>query len=155
MIINRAPLPASIDRTTNSVTIASGHRRRFATCNPACHDGRQFFQATGPAREKLTIVSVAIASVALTWPMALLPIERRGLMTVTAIHVMPDDRFDDWIVQDDSGRELGHYPTREAAELVAHPLAQQRCGDLVIHLPDGRTSRQSFAKGWLARFFHR
>jgi Uncharacterized protein conserved in bacteria (DUF2188) len=74
-------------------------------------------------------------------------------MTVTAIHVMPDDNFDDWIVQDDRGRNLGHYPTKEAAECVAHPLAQKRRGELVIHLPGGRTSRQSFARGWFARLF--
>jgi hypothetical protein len=73
-------------------------------------------------------------------------------MTVAAIHIMPDYRFDDWIVQDDQGRELGHYPTREAAELVAQRLAQRRRGELVIHLPDGRTSLGSFAKWW-ARFF--
>jgi hypothetical protein len=73
-------------------------------------------------------------------------------MTITAIHVMPDDNFDDWIVQDDSGRDFGRYPTREAAELAAYPLAQTRCGELVIHLPDGRTSRQSFATGWGALF---
>jgi len=76
-------------------------------------------------------------------------------MTVSAIHVMPDDSFDDWIVQDDRGRKLGHYPTREAAEFVAQPLAQKSGGELVIHLPDGTTSRQSSAKGWLARFFRR
>ena len=32
----------------------------------------------------------------------------------TALHIVPHDSFDDWIV-DDSGRELGYYPTREAA----------------------------------------
>jgi len=74
-------------------------------------------------------------------------------MTVAAIHVMPDDSFDDWIVQDDEGRDLGHYPTREAAEIVAQPLAQRRGGELVVHLPDGRTSRQSFARRWGTGFF--
>jgi hypothetical protein len=38
-------------------------------------------------------------------------------MTAT-IHVVQDDSFDDWVVRDDSGREFGHYPTRETAELV-------------------------------------
>jgi hypothetical protein len=74
-------------------------------------------------------------------------------MPVTSIHIMPDDRFDDWIVQDNSGRELGHYPTREAAELFAQPLAQKRGGELVIHLPDGRTFHQNFARRWGFRFF--
>jgi hypothetical protein len=68
-------------------------------------------------------------------------------MTPAIIYVMPDNSFDDWIVQDDSGCKLGHFPTREAAELVAQPLAQKRRGELVIHLPDGKTIRQSFASG--------
>jgi hypothetical protein len=73
-------------------------------------------------------------------------------MEVPAIYIVPDDSFDDWVVQEEGGRKLGHYPTREAAEMVARVLAQKRGGELVIHLPDGRTSRLSFAKGWLARF---
>jgi hypothetical protein len=36
-----------------------------------------------------------------------------------AIHLIPDDAFDDWVVRDDGGREIGHYPTRDAAELAA------------------------------------
>jgi hypothetical protein len=64
-----------------------------------------------------------------------------------ALHIIPDDRFDDWIVRDDSGYELGHYPTREAAELVAQALARKLGGDIVVHLPDGRTNRTSVAKG--------
>lgn len=36
--------------------------------------------------------------------------------TNVTLHVVPDDTFDDWFVRDDGGRELGHYPTREAAE---------------------------------------
>jgi hypothetical protein len=74
-------------------------------------------------------------------------------MPVASIHIIPDDSFDDWIVQDDSGRELGHYQTREAAELFAQPLAQKRGGQFVIHLPDGRTSHQDFARWWGSRFF--
>lgn len=30
-----------------------------------------------------------------------------------AIHLIPDDAFDDWVVRDDGGREIGHCPTRE------------------------------------------
>jgi len=73
----------------------------------------------------------------------------------TAIHIVPDDSFDDWIVRDASGRELGHYPTREAAELVAEPIARKRRADLIVHHPDGRTSRESFTRGWLARLLGR
>jgi hypothetical protein len=76
-------------------------------------------------------------------------------MAAGAIHVVPDDGFDDWIVRDDNGHEFGHYPTREAAEQLAEPIARTREGELVIHLPDGRTSRKNFAKGWAARLFGR
>jgi hypothetical protein len=61
-------------------------------------------------------------------------------MPVAAIHVIPDDSFDDWVVRD----ELGHYPTRESAELIAEPLAQKLHGHLVVYLGDGRVSRKSF-----------
>ena len=68
-------------------------------------------------------------------------------MAAAAIHVVPDDSFEDWVVRDDNGDEFGHYATREAAELVAQAIAR-KCGDeLVVHLPDGRMSRKSFAKG--------
>jgi hypothetical protein len=38
---------------TNSITTARGHPRRQATCNPACHDGRRFWQAAGTQRGKI------------------------------------------------------------------------------------------------------
>jgi hypothetical protein len=66
-------------------------------------------------------------------------------VTASTIHIMPDDSFDDWMVRDDMGHDLGHYPTREVAETVAKRLAQERGGELVIHLPDGTTSHRSFA----------
>jgi hypothetical protein len=65
-------------------------------------------------------------------------------MAVAANHVAPDDSFDDWVVRDDSGHELGHFPTRESAELVAQAVAPKLDGELVVSLPDGRTSRKSF-----------
>jgi hypothetical protein len=67
------------------------------------------------------------------------------------IHVVPDDSFDDWVVRDDSGREFGHYPTRETAELVAQAVARKSGAEIIIHLPDGRTNRKNFTKGarWL------
>jgi Uncharacterized protein conserved in bacteria (DUF2188) len=67
-------------------------------------------------------------------------------MATAAIHVVPDDSFDDWMVRCDIGDEFGHYPTREAAERVAEAIAQQRETELVVHLPDGRTTCRSFAK---------
>jgi hypothetical protein len=74
-------------------------------------------------------------------------------MAAATIHVVPDDSFDDWVVREDVGHELGHYATREAAELAAEAIAQERESELVVHLPDGRTSCKNFAKGWVARFF--
>jgi hypothetical protein len=71
-----------------------------------------------------------------------------------AIHVVPDDNFDDWVVRADIGQEFGHYPTREAAEQVAQAIAQEREAELV-YLPDGKTSRTRFAKSWAARLFRR
>jgi hypothetical protein len=76
-------------------------------------------------------------------------------MTATAIHIVPDDSFDDWVVRDDNGQEFGHYPTREDAELVAQAIARKRGDKLVVHRPDGRTSDRSFAQGWMARLFRR
>jgi hypothetical protein len=74
-------------------------------------------------------------------------------MAAATIHVIPDDSFDDWVVRGDIGQEFGNYPTREEAEHVAEAIAQQRESELVIHLPDGRTSRRTFKKGWLTRLF--
>ena len=71
-------------------------------------------------------------------------------MAAAVIYVVPDDNFDDWVVRDHDGHE-GHYPTREVAEAIA----REREDELVVHLPDGRTSRKNFAKGWAARLFRR
>ncbi|MGZ5875151.1 MAG: DUF2188 domain-containing protein [Bradyrhizobium sp.] len=73
-------------------------------------------------------------------------------MATAAIHVVPDDSFDDWVVRSDVGQEYGHFSTREEAELAAQAIAQRHEAELVIHLPDGRTQRKSFAKGWVAKF---
>jgi hypothetical protein len=72
-------------------------------------------------------------------------------MASAAIHVVPDDNFDDWVVRGHIGQEFGHFPTREEAELAAEPLARAREAELIVHLPDGRTNRKSFRKGWTAR----
>jgi hypothetical protein len=69
----------------------------------------------------------------------------------SAIHVVPDDAFEDWIVRDEEGRELGRYATSDTAALAAEAIARQRQGKLVIRRPDGSTQCKSFAKGWLAR----
>jgi hypothetical protein len=72
-------------------------------------------------------------------------------MAANAIHVVPDDSFEDWVVRAAAGHEFGHYPTREVAEPIAQAIARQREAELVVHLPDGRMSRTSFKKGWAAR----
>ena len=76
-------------------------------------------------------------------------------MAAAAIHFVPDDNFDDWVVRAHIGQEFGHYPTREAAERVAQAIAQEREAELVVHLPDGKTSRTRFAKNWAARLLRR
>ena len=63
-------------------------------------------------------------------------------MAPAAIHIVPDDNFDDWIVRGNIGQEFGHFPTREEAELGAEPLARKREAELIVHLPDGRMSRK-------------
>jgi hypothetical protein len=65
-------------------------------------------------------------------------------MHAPAIHVTPDESFDDWVVRDDGGHEIGHFPTRESAELAGAALAQKLRGELLVSLPDGRTTRKSF-----------
>ena len=72
-------------------------------------------------------------------------------MAPAAIHIVPDDNFDDWIVRGNIGQEFGHFSTREEAELAAEPLPRKREAELIVHLPDGRMSRKSFKKGWTAR----
>ena len=46
-------------------------------------------------------------------------------MAATAIHVDPDDNFDDWVVRNDDRHEIAHYPTREEAELAAQATARE------------------------------
>ncbi|WP_083514417.1 DUF2188 domain-containing protein [Bradyrhizobium sp. DASA03076] len=75
------------------------------------------------------------------------------MMSDAAVHVIPNTNFDDWIVRTDAGNEIARYATRETAERVAQQIAQERSIDLVVHLPDGRTIRKSFAKGWLSKLF--
>ena len=61
-------------------------------------------------------------------------------------NVVPDNNFDDSGVRADIGQEFGHCPTREAAEWVAHEIAQQREAELVVHLPDEKNEPNPFCK---------
>ena len=47
-------------------------------------------------------------------------------MAAAAIHVVPDDNFDDWVVRDHDGHDFGHYPTREVAERAAEAITRER-----------------------------
>jgi hypothetical protein len=42
-----------------------------------------------------------------------------------AIHVVPGEHGD-WIVREDGGRELGHYPSQDAAKAVGHKRLPER-----------------------------
>ncbi len=64
-------------------------------------------------------------------------------MAAITLHIAPDDNFDDWVVHDGDGRELGHYPTREAAELATQAVVRKRGGELVVHFADGRVIRHA------------
>jgi Uncharacterized protein conserved in bacteria (DUF2188) len=61
----------------------------------------------------------------------------------------------DWIVREESGRELGHYPTRPEAEAVGRKLARKR-GMQLVFADKGGTQRQLRPrKGWFGRLFGR
>jgi hypothetical protein len=67
-----------------------------------------------------------------------------------SIHVAPINP-NDWLVRDDTGRELGHYPTQESAETVGRALARKRKAELVVRDLAGRAHRERFAKSWFIR----
>ena len=67
------------------------------------------------------------------------------------IHVLPG-QHGDWIVREEGGRELGHYPSRQAAEAVGHKLARKRQAELMILDRDGKVKRRSRpGRSWLGR----
>ena len=72
-----------------------------------------------------------------------------------AIHVLPGDH-QDWIVREDRGRELGHYPSKQAAEIVGRKLATKRKVEVVIYGPGGTVQKRSRPrKGIFAKLFGR
>jgi Uncharacterized protein conserved in bacteria (DUF2188) len=62
---------------------------------------------------------------------------------------------DDWVVREDGGRELGHYPSAKAAEAVGRKLQTQgRAADLRIYAQGGKLQARSRpGAGWLRRLF--
>ena len=61
---------------------------------------------------------------------------------------------DDWVVREDGGRELGHYPSAKAAEAVGRKLARKRRVELLIYARGGKLlARSRPGAGWLRRLF--
>jgi hypothetical protein len=59
---------------------------------------------------------------------------------------------DDWIVKEDGGRELGHYPSRPEAEAVGRKLARKKKAELVIQDKSGKIEQRSHPyRGWFGR----
>jgi uncharacterized protein DUF2188 len=56
------------------------------------------------------------------------------------VHIVPGGERD-WIVRAGTGRELGHYPSREAAVAVGRKLARRDKGDLLVYDGRGQTLR--------------
>lgn len=67
------------------------------------------------------------------------------------VHVLPGEQ-DDWVVKEEGGRELGHYPDRPAAEAVGLKIARRRKAELRVYNRSGAIERRSRpARGWLMR----
>jgi uncharacterized circularly permuted ATP-grasp superfamily protein len=69
------------------------------------------------------------------------------IMSSTVRHGLPDTSPAMWVKALVERYRAGD----EDAEQVAQAIAQAREAELVVHLPDGRTNRKSFKKGWIAR----
>jgi hypothetical protein len=63
-----------------------------------------------------------------------------------AIHVLLNGEHD-WVVRENAGRELGHYPTRAEAEAVGDKLARKRGVELVVQEASGKVRRSRPRKG--------
>ena len=59
---------------------------------------------------------------------------------------------DDWVVQEEGGRELGHYPSVESAEAVGRTVARKRRAVLLFQDRDGRVKRSDFRGLWRRLF---
>ena len=75
-------------------------------------------------------------------------------MAKMTIRVHPK-AIDDWIVNEDGGREFGHYASRTEAERVGRMLARKRRGALIVHDQDGTVQRANPAAGLFGRLFRR
>ena len=77
-----------------------------------------------------------------------------GVATGKAIHVIAASA-NDWIVREEGGRELGHYPARQEAEAVGRKLAEKRGVEFVVQDVSGKTQRSKPRTGWFARLIGR
>lgn len=76
-------------------------------------------------------------------------------MTARSIHIVPVSP-DDWMVREEGGRELGHYPSQQDALRVGRKLARTRSARLLIHDVSGEKPQpEPQPRGWLARLFGR
>jgi len=76
-------------------------------------------------------------------------------MARRAIHVVPGGT-PKWIVRAGEGRELGHYPSREAAVAVGRKLARRHKCELLVYDGSGKVANRSRpSRGWLGRLFGR
>ena len=80
--------------------------------------------------------------------------EELSVARQSAIHV--DARGErDWLVREDGGRDLGHYPTRREAETVGYKLARKRGVELFLEDGRGKIQRSRPRRGLFARLFGR
>ena len=63
--------------------------------------------------------------------------------------------IDDWIVNEDGGREFGHYGSRSEAEHVGRMIAHKRRAELVVQDQNGNLQRAKPQAGLFARLFGR
>ena len=75
-------------------------------------------------------------------------------MAKTIIRVHPK-ATDDWIVNEEGGREFGHYGTRSEALRVGRMLAHKRRAELVVQDQNGNLQRAKASAGLFARLFGR
>ena len=109
------------------------------------HDRCQYCELPRAPARKLTTINALRGFLALPIPIIAKSVpsfsRSKRPMAIAAIHVVPDESFDDGVVRDDSGYERGHHPTRESAELAGQAIAQKLRGQLVVYPLAEQTSR--------------
>ena len=63
---------------------------------------------------------------------------------------------DDWVVKQEGGRELGHYPDKSQAKAVGLKIARKHNVELLVHSRSGAIEHRSRpSRGWFSRLFNR